>query len=182
MKNVYVQIISLMFLITAFISCNSEPSLQEYYVEKQNSSEFISLDLPASLLSLNESSSNETKEAMESLKKLNILAYKIDDSNKDMYLIEYKKVKEIINNDKYNELVRMNHDGVHVIIKYLGDDNAIDEIIVLASDKSKGFALARVLGDKMNPEKIIKLAQNFKDIDKDNSAFSQISELFGEFN
>ncbi|MCK4562866.1 MAG: DUF4252 domain-containing protein, partial [Flavobacteriaceae bacterium] len=145
-------------------------------------SEFISLDLPSSIISLNEDSSEETKEIMETVRKLNILAYKTNDSNKSEYLVEYKKIKDILNNEKYNELIRMNHNGVHVIIKYLGTDEAIDELIVLASDKSKGFALARVLGDKMNPEKMMKLAQNFKDFDKDNSAFSQINKLIGDFN
>ncbi len=182
MKKVYLLIVSIVFLAVTFISCDGKQSLQEYYVEKQNSSEFISLDLPSSIISLNEDSSEETKETMETIRKLNILAYKINDSNKNEYLAEYKKVKEILNNKKYNELIRMNHDGVHVIIKYLGSDEAIDELIVLASDKNKGFALARVLGDKMNPEKMMKLAKNFKDIDKDNSAFSQITELMGEFN
>jgi len=180
MEKVYL-LISVVFLTTVIISCNSKPSLQEYYVEKQNSSEFISLDLPASIVSLNEDSSDEVKETMETIKKLNILAYKLNDLNKDEYLIEYKKVKNILNNDKYKELIRMNHEGAHVIIKYLGTDEAIDEIIVLASDKKKGFALARVLGDKMNPENMMKLAKNFDDIDKDNTAFSQINELLDEF-
>ena len=182
MKKVYLLIVSIVFLAITFISCDRKQSLQEYYVEKQNDSEFISLDLPSSIISLNEDSLEETKETMATVKKLNILAYKTNDSNINKYLIEYKIVKEVINNKIYNELIRTNHDGVHVIIKYLGTDEAIDELIILASDKNKGFALARVLGDKMNPEKMMKLAQNFKDFDKDNSAFSQINKLIGDFN
>lgn len=182
MKKVYLIVLSILFVSAGFVSCNNEPSLQEYYIEKQSSSEFISLDLPASIVSLNEDSSEETKEAMASIKKLNILAYKLNDSINDKYLTEFKKVKEILKNEKYNELIRMNHNGANIIIKYLGTEEAIDEFIVLASDKNKGFALARVLGNKMNPEKIMKLAKNINEFDNDNEAFSQIEGLLNEFN
>lgn len=182
MKKQYLYIIGLVLFMVLFTSCNKASSLQQYYVEKQNNSEFISLDLPASLVNLNEESSTETKEALASIKKLNILAFKINDSNKNDFNNEFKKVKEILNNKKYNELMRVNHEGTNIVIKFLGDDEAIDEIIVLASDKNKGFALARVLGNKMNPQKIVSLFKNINDFDKDNSAFAQIEGLFDDLN
>ena len=172
----------MVFLSASFIACNNEPSLQEYYIEKQNSNEFIALDLPASIVSLNENSSAETKETMASIKKLNILAYKLNDSIDNKYTLEYKKVKEILKNEKYTELIRMNHNGANIIIKYLGTAEAIDEIILFGADKKRGFILARVLGDHMNPEKMIKLAQNMNELDNNNGAFSQIEGLLSEFN
>lgn len=178
MKKQYIFIFGIVFL--AFTSCNKQPSLQEYYVDKQNSNAFISLDLPASLVSLNDDSANETKEAMASIKKLNILAFKLNDANKEEFTVELVKVKEILKDKKYNELMRINHEGANIVIKYLGSDEAIDEFIVFASDKNKGFALARILGNKMNPDKIMHLFKNIKDIDKNNSAFAQIEGIIGE--
>ena len=68
------------------------------------------------------------------------------------------------------------------MINYQGEDDAIDEFLLLASDNDKGFALARVLGDKMQPEKIMKMAEDFNNIDKGGAgeALSQLSELFGD--
>ncbi len=179
MKKQYIFIFGIVLL--AFTSCNKEPSLQEYYVDKQNSNAFISLDLPASLVGLNDNSKNETKEALASIKKLNILAFKLNDSNKEEFKVELVKVKKILKDKKYNELMRINHEGANIVIKYLGSDEAIDEFIVFASDKNKGFALARILGNKMKPEKIMHLFKNIKDIDKNNSALAQIEEIIGEF-
>ncbi|MCK5638234.1 MAG: DUF4252 domain-containing protein [Flavobacteriaceae bacterium] len=180
MKKVVLIVMSIMIL-SSVISCKSEPSLQEYYVDKQESNDFISLDLPSSIITLSDDVTPEMKETMASIKKLNVLAFKIDSLNKDKYLVEFKKVKEILNNDNFNELVRMKHENANIIIKYLGTDEAVDEFIILAADNKKGFALARVLGDKMNPEKIMKLAQNINDVDKDNSAFAQIEGLINDF-
>ena len=180
MKKVVLIVMSIMIL-SSVISCKSEPSLQEYYVDKQESNDFISLDLPSSIITLSDDVTPEMKETMTSIKKLNVLAFKIDSLNKDKYLVEFKKVKEILNNDNFNELVRMKHENANIIIKYLGTDEAVDEFIILVADNKKGFALARVLGDKMNPEKIMKLAQNINDVDKDNSAFAQIEGLINDF-
>ncbi len=50
---------------------------------------------------------------------------------------------------------------------FLGEDDAIDELIVFGSDDEKGFGIARVTGDKMNPEALIKLLKSFEDGDLD---------------
>ena len=181
MKKAIFTIMSIMILGSVLISCNSEPSLQEYYVEKQESNNFISLDLPSSIITLNDDVTPEMKETMASIKKLNVLAFKIDSLNKDSYSTEYKKVKNILNGNNFNELIRMKHENANIVIKYLGSDEAVNEFIILAADNTKGFALARVLGDKMKPEQIMKLAQNINDVDKSNAAFSQIEGLLSDF-
>ena len=55
-------------------------------------------------------------------------------------------------------------------------------VAVIAANNEKGFALARILGDKMQPEKIMKMAEDFKNIDKEGAgdALSQLSDLFGD--
>ena len=45
------------------------------------------------------------------------------------------------------------------VIKYLGDEDAIDEVIIYGDSEDKGFALIRVLGDDMNPAHIVQLMQ-----------------------
>ncbi len=162
------------------VGCNDGASIQKYYVEKQDNNNFISFDIPASIVSLDENASKEIKDALASIKKLNVLAFKINATNKDEFTAENKKVKEILKNEKFNELMRVKHQNVHIQVKYLGTDDTIDELILFASDNKKGFALARVLGDHMHPEKIIKLLNNVKDFDKDNPAIAQIEHILKE--
>ncbi len=177
-------LILIIILISSFVlkSCNNEQSLQEYYIEKQDSNNFMSIDIPTSIISLKDDVSPEVKETYESLKKLNLLAFKINDENKAEFKTEKEKVKHILNGKKFNELIRVKHENANVIVKYLGDDDAIDEVVVFASDDEKGFALARVIGKDMQPAKIIKLINNIDSIDEDNPMFSQLGNIINEIN
>ena len=172
----------LLFASLLLVACNKQPTIQEYYVEKQESNSFIAIDLPASLLKVNEEASQETKETMATIKKLNILAFKITDANEAEYKAEAAQVKEILKGKKYNELMRMKHENMNIIINYEGADDAINEFVLFAADNEKGFAVARVLGNKMQPAKIMKMAEDFKNIDKDGAgdALAQITDLFGD--
>jgi hypothetical protein len=156
------------------VACGSEASLQKYYIDNQDNKNFLSIDIPASIISLKDDVSPETAEAYKSLKKMNVLAFKKNESNGAEFEVEKKKVKAILKNDNFIELMRMNDKGRNVVIKYLGDDDAIDELIVYAADKTQGFALVRVLGDNMKPEQIAKLVQNIQDVDSGNFALKQL--------
>ena len=161
-------------------ACDRQKSVQEYYVEKQENNNFIAIDLPASMVSLDESASEETRETLKTIKKLNVLAFKVNDSNRAEYEKEYAEVRNILKNDKYNELMRMKHEGVNVVINFEGSDEAVDEFILLASDNSRGFAIARILGDKMQPAKMMKMVEDMKSLDADGSALTELGELFGD--
>ena len=176
-QNGFVLVMGLILLT----SCHQEQTLQEYYVDHQEKAEFIALDLPASIINLEEHVSKETKETWSTVKKLNILAFKVTDDNKDQYKTELGKIKDILKNDRYNELMRMKHENVQIMINYQGNDETVDEFILLAAEPSKGFALARVLGKHMKPEKMIKMANDFKNLDKDSAALGQLEDLFAEF-
>lgn len=160
-----VKISALLMMILA--SCADQHSLQKYYVDNQDNADFISIDIPASVITLKENVSAEDQEALKSLKKMNILAFKKNDTNGAEFLSEENKVKSILKNDKYKELMKFKDKGRNVVVKYEGDNNEIDEVVVFASDKEKGFALVRVLGDNMQPAKIASLAKNIADIDAD---------------
>lgn len=171
-----------LFASLLLVACNQEKSIQQYYIQKQESDNFIAIDLPASLLKVQESASQETKETMATIKKLNILAFKKTENNESEFKSEYAEVKEILKGKKYNELMRMKHENMNVIINYQGDDDAIDEFVLLAGDNEKGFALARVIGKDMQPEKIMKMANDLKNIDGEGAgdAMAQLSDLFGD--
>lgn len=111
---------------------------------------------------------------------MNVLAFKKNDSNIAEYEAEKKKVNSILKNDSFIDLMRINDKGRNIVIKYLGDDDSIDEVIVYASDKTQGFALVRVLGDDMKPEKIMKLIQSIQDVDGGNMAFKQLEGFIKE--
>jgi len=162
-------------LSALLLSCDNNPSLQEYYVDNSENSDFISIDVPASVLNFSEADlSPEQREAYESVKKLNILAFKLKEDNKIAYEAEKVKVKEILDNPKYQELMTFNMKQRRGTIKYLGTDEAIDEVIIFGSDNSKGFALVRVLGNNMRPENMMKLMDAVKKADLNGEEFGKL--------
>jgi len=151
-------------------------------VEKQNNDNFIALDLPASLINLNDNVSEESQETIKTLKKLNILAFKLNKDNEEGFASELKEIKKVLSNTKFNDLMRGKHENISFAIKYLGDEDKIDEIVLFAAENSKGFIVARILGDGMQPAKIMKLMKDVEKFDTDNPAFAQIGDLLGEMN
>ncbi len=166
--------------LVMLVACDNQKSIQEYYVEKQESNDFIAIDLPASIIDVSEEASEETRATMKTIKKLNVLAFKLDESNQAQYEKEKAEVKQILKSDKYNELMRMKHEGMNIVINFQGSDEAVDEFILFASDNSKGFALARVLGDKMEPAKIMKMAEDMKNLDADGAALAELGDMFSD--
>jgi len=158
-------------------SCKKEETLQEYYIRSQENDNFISIDIPRSIITLKEDVPQETKEAFNSIKKLNILAYKVNADNKADYEKEKVNIEKILKSKKYNELIRIKHKGANIQVKYLGDDDAIDEMVVYGADNKRGFAVARVIGKDMKPEKIVKMIKNIDKIDENGVFSSQIEGI-----
>ena len=175
MKKI-INILTLLSLSFVIYSCSDDLTLQKYYIDKQDSKDFISLDVPASVIQLKADVPDEAREAYESLKKMNILAFAKNENNQATLIEEQAKVKSILKNNRYKELMTFKDKGRNVVVKYEGDTDKIDEVIVFASDKDQGFALVRVLGDNMNPAKIAKLANSISDIDSE--GFKQLGDLF----
>lgn len=146
-------------------SCNNETTLQEYYVENQANKQFMALDVPASLLSANNSLDAEQRATLETIKKVNLMAFPMNDENRASFEEEKEKLTAILQNDKYNTLMKYGGGTRNAQLYYLGEDDAIDEFVVFGSDEEKGFAIARVLGDDMQPEALIKLLKSFNEGD-----------------
>ena len=150
---------------------------QKYYVDSKENSEFISIDLPSSILQLKDTDvTQDIKSTLETIKKVNFLALQLNESNKDLYSSEKQKVKDILKNPKYKQLFRMNMGSGNVTVNYLGEEDAIDEVIIFGSDNDKGFAIVRVIGENMNPAAILKLTQELK-MDGDSNELKQLGGL-----
>jgi len=166
---------TLVVLILVMLGCSSETSLQKYYVDKQKDNAFISLDIPSSLLSKKENSLTlEQKETLNSIKKMNLLALQNKEEKVAIYEVEKEHVTAILNDAKYKTLVKFGSNTKGATLKFTGEEDAIDELIVFASDDSKGFALIRVLGDNMEPSKIVQLMEG---VHEDNFDFSFLKNI-----
>lgn len=166
--------ISLVLIALTLVSC-SERSLQKYLVEKQDDEHFVKMDLAASLLQGKESDFTEEEEkTLSTIKKINVVAYPITKEDSINYDVERTELKEILNQEQYKELARIKNNQWDATIKYTGEEDAIEELIVFASDDKRGFAVFRVLGKDMRPDEILQL---FKSADKNNLDFSKFSGL-----
>lgn len=165
-------------LVATMMACSSTTSLQEYYVDNSENPNFLSVDLPVSLLQMKNKAMTETqKEAFESLKKLNILAFKKTMENVSEYQTEKANVRTILGNDRFTELMKINTSFGRATIKYLGKDDAIDEVVIYGDNDDKGFLLVRVLGKDMNPANFFQLIKALEKSDYNGEGLKEIGEL-----
>jgi hypothetical protein len=161
------------------VACDTKPSLQKYYVDSKENNAFISIDLPANIIELkDENVSEEVKNTLKTIKKVNFLAFQIDENNQELFDAEKEKVAEILKNPDYKQLMRMKTANGNVTVNYLGDEDAIDEVVIFGSDSKRGFALVRVIGENMNPAEILSMAQEIK-LDGNSQQFKQLGGLLG---
>lgn len=169
-----------MVLNLIFVSCSQEPSLQRYFVEHQEQPNFIVQDLPVTMVEIDKTNFNETQNAaFNSVNRLNFLGYKIDDKHKAVYALEVEKIKSILKQEHYEDLMEFSDAGRKIIVKYVGDEEKADELIVFGSASDMGFAVLRILGDDMSPEKMITLTET---INSSNLKSDQLKEVFNFFN
>lgn len=161
------------------VGCSPTQSLQEYYVDNSENPNFISLDLPVSLLNMEKADLTEAqKEGLASLRKLNVLAFKKTVDNQAEFLAEKTKVKSILSDNKFVELMKLNTGYGKATIKYLGDEDAIEEVVIYGDNDKKGFLLVRVLGKDMNPAKMMQFLQALEKSDYKGEGLDQLGDLF----
>lgn len=179
MKSSIKTIITVLILVVAFTSCNQGETLQSYYVANQETPDFMSIDLPTSFVQVDKTNfTEEQKEAYKSIDKLNMLLFTANENNEETYKLELAKVKTILADEKYEELFRGSIADGKIIIKYIGTDNVIDELIIFATANGKGFGIARVLGDDMEPNKIITLGDALKNANFEENQLQEFSNFF----
>ncbi|MCZ8230502.1 DUF4252 domain-containing protein [Flavobacterium sp.] len=147
-----------LFLSLWLVSCNSEPSLQKYFVENTENKNFIALDVSSSILNLDQAKlSLEQQQALQSFEKMNILAFKRNPNNTAEFETERAKLNEILKNPKYQQLMKFGSGKEGASVSFVGTDEHIEEFVLFANQKETGFAVVRVLGKDMNPTHIMNM-------------------------
>ncbi len=171
----------LVIAMLSLVSCDNGASLQRYLVDKQEDDRFVKVDIATSLFQSEENSfTEEEKEILNTIKKINVVAYPVKSGNSEEYESEKTIVKNIIGQEKYKTLGSVKSKDMHLTMKYLGEETAIDEVIVFASSDDKGFGVFRLLCDDMRPDQALKLMRTMERGDIDLSKLSGIGEVFNE--
>lgn len=138
------------------ISCNSEPTLQKYFVENTENKNFIALDVSPSILNVDKTKlSVAQNDALKSFDKMNVLAFKLNDKNKAEFETERAKVDLILKDKKYQQLMKFGSGKEGASVSFVGSDEHIEEFVFYANKKENGFAVVRILGKDMNPTSVM---------------------------
>ena len=179
MKNTFNIILLSLFTMFVMVSCNDKASLQRYFVDNQEAKDFLTQDIPISMLKIDESNfTKEQKEAYNSVTRLNFLGYKANETNAETLNAEIAKVKAILSDDKYIELMEFSDKGNKIVVKYIGTDEDAEEVIVFGSSKEFGFGIARVLGNDMSPDKMATLVSVLQGANVDEGQLQDIMSFF----
>ncbi|WP_367774055.1 DUF4252 domain-containing protein [Flavobacterium sp. WC2421] len=171
MKTVYI----FYFLCLLLVSCNSEPTLQKYFVENTENKDFLVMDVSPNILNVDKTKlSIAESSALKSFDKMNILAFKLTDKNKNQFDVQRAKVDAILKDKKYQQLMRFGSGKEGASVSYVGADDHIEEFVFYANKKDAGFAVVRVIGKDMNPTNIITMMQVLK---KSNIDMEQLKPL-----
>ena len=165
-------------LVSLFLSsCTGETTLQKYFVESSEKKDFVALDVSPSIINIDKTKlTAEQKMALESFDKMNILAFKLDATNKGQYEVESQKVTQILKNKDYQELMKIGSGKDAASVSFVGDENHINEFVLFAKKKENGFAVVRILGNDMNPNNIMNMISLLKNANVD---LAQLKPLQG---
>lgn len=156
MKNRLIKA-SLLLSVFLILACNQEQSLQRYFVDSGEKPEFNTLSLsPKSMIKNTEALSDEDKQQLENISKLNMLIFQKND-NESLFTSELENLSSILKQEKYKSLFSAGEPSKSMEMLYVGEDDEIKEIIIFGHDEGMGFIVARVLGDNLNPNNIYKI-------------------------
>lgn len=174
MKKLFVIVVSGILLW----SCETKPTLQKYFVKNTESSNFVSVDLAPSIINTGKVTlTTAEKEALQSFEKMNILAFKTDSNDVANYDKEIKEVKSLLKDETYQQLMKVGSGNDGAAVYFVGEDEHIDEFVLLASKKENGFAVVRVLGNDMNPTHILNMLSLLKKSDMNLEQLKPLQEL-----
>lgn len=160
------------------VGCNSEPSLQKYFVENSENKDFIAVDVSPSILNVDASKlTADQVKALQSFDKMNILAFKRNDKNQVQFEAERSKVNTILKDEKYQQLMKFGSGKDGASVSFVGDDEHINEFVLYANKKENGFAVVRVLGKDMNPTTIMNMVSILKESNLDLEQLKPLQEL-----
>lgn len=174
MKN----ILSFLVFVVLLSSCNSEPSLQKYLVDKDSNKHFITASVSSDLLMPNfDQLEDEEQKVIKKIHKINMLALKSNVDEVD-YESEKSQVLEILKNSEYKSLIEFNGQARLARFLYSGTEEKIEEIIFFGSDDETGMLLMRMLGKELNPNDLIKVMEMADKMNLDE--FKSFGKMVGE--
>ncbi|SFF26900.1 DUF4252 domain-containing protein [Flavobacterium xueshanense] len=155
MKMIYgIALIISLFLI----SCNSEPTLQKYFVENTENKNFVALDVSPDILNVDKTKLSVAQiDALKSFDKMNVLAFRLNETNKAEFETERAKVDLILKDKKYQQLMKFGSGKEGASVSFVGTDEHIEEFVFYANKKENGFAVVRILGKDMNPTSVMNM-------------------------
>ncbi|MDD3003897.1 DUF4252 domain-containing protein [Flavobacterium sp.] len=160
------------------LSCNSEPTLQKYFVQHTEDANFISLDISPSVLKIKpDQLTDAEKKAFDSFNKMNILAFQLDSVNATKYETEKTNVEKILKDEQYQSLIKFGSGKEGISVSYIGTEEKIDEIILFAKNDKTGFAVARILGNKMTPTDMIQFVGILQKTDFDLDQLKPLKDM-----
>ncbi|PQJ74281.1 DUF4252 domain-containing protein [Polaribacter gangjinensis] len=169
-------ILSLLLVVFLATSCNNDKSLQKYLVETSGKEGFMTGDIPvSSLISAKADVSDEIKETIKSVQKINVVFLAKTDENQALYETEKSTLKRIFTNKDYKSLGKMKAQGMNISVYYTGETDSLDEVIAFGYSNEVGVGVARLLGENMNPAKMLDMLQN---ITMDENSVKSIGGMF----
>ncbi|RRO21470.1 DUF4252 domain-containing protein [Flavobacteriaceae bacterium 14752] len=164
--------ITFCFILMVLSSCQTN-SLQSYMVDHKDDENFMSLDFSLKTFMDNfEELSEEQQSLFKDIRKVNLLAFKKDKTNQELYTKKQSQLTNILSDEFKNQQLMSVNDKGRQMKMYADDlDDKVKEIVIYANDSSKGFIVLRLLGDDLNPANFYKMMQlsdemNFDDLAK----------------
>jgi hypothetical protein len=108
------------------------------------------------------------------------LAFKLNVKNKGEYETERSKVKEILKEEKYQQLMKFGSGKDGASVSFVGNDEHIDEFVFYANKKENGFAVVRVMGKDMNPTGIMTLMSVLKNANLDLEQLKPLEQMIAK--
>ncbi|MBS3738951.1 DUF4252 domain-containing protein [Mesohalobacter halotolerans] len=162
--------LTLCLSLFVLISCQTN-SLQTYMVDHKDDENFISLDFSLKTFVDNfDDFSEEQKNLFKDVRKVNILAFKKDNSNDKDYSEKRNLLTQILSEEfSKQQLMSVNDKGRQMKMFADNMDDKVKEIVIYANDNDKGFLLLRLLGDDLNPSNFYEMMKmsdemNFEDL------------------
>lgn len=158
--------ISLVLVIGLFLACSNHQSIQEFIIQEQEKPEIWSLDLSTQLIADQYGVTDQIdQEVLKKVRKINLIALPLKDSLGktslfDKYNSDNQIIKDILKQDKYQELFRFGKASQGFRVYSLGKGERLDEIIIYGNDQDAGWVIIRILGDDMQPQDIFKALKN----------------------
>lgn len=139
-------------------SCEQKPTLQKYFVEKAETKDFATIDIGSSFIKTDKLQlTAEEKQAVASIHKLNLLIFKSRKDNAKTFDTEKANIKAVLQEDHYDELMKMSIDGGGMSVSTKGEGEHIEEFVLFLNNKDTGMGVLRVLGDDMTPNNVMTL-------------------------